>query len=499
MAGLGETCTHIAAVLFYLEALYRIEEVQTCTQQQCEWIIPASLKSVDYLPIKDIDFTSARGKKRKLDDTIDISETTKEVSVLSLSSKPTNIEMEQLFADLNLCGTKPAILSLIPKYSDNYIPKLSLSTFPQPLTSLYQSNYMKLEYHDLLNVCENISLEFTGEMAKSVESETRLQSKSKLWFKYQAGRVTASRMKAVCRTGITNPSQSLIKSICYPEAFSFTSKQTEWGCKHEKQAQEKYEKVTKPSHSNLQISENGLFINPQWPFIGASPDGVITCECCTKGVLEIKCPYCHREESIKSAAANSNNFCLVEQENSLYLDHSHAYFYQVQTQLFVCDVEYCDFCMCTFASDQDESTLHIERIYKDETFWDECLAKAKQFFMTCLLPELLGKWYTRPTVPQRDNSQCERAEQSSNSDQSNNMDQLQQIQQNQGTFCYCHGPDTGTMIGCDNKDCSIQWFHIKCLRIKESCIPKGKWYCPDCQKLPKFGKGKGKGTARKKF
>ena len=38
MAGLGETCTHIAAVLFYLEALYRIKEAQTCTQQQCDWI-----------------------------------------------------------------------------------------------------------------------------------------------------------------------------------------------------------------------------------------------------------------------------------------------------------------------------------------------------------------------------------------------------------------------------------------------------------------------------
>ena len=148
MAGLGETCTHIAAVLFYLVALYRIEEVQTCTQQQCEWIIPASLKSVDYLPIKDIDFTSAHGKKRKVDDTIDISETMKEVSVVSQSSKPTDIAMEQLFSDLNLCGTKPAILSLIPKYSDNYIPKLSFPTFPQPLTSLYQSRYMKLEYHD---------------------------------------------------------------------------------------------------------------------------------------------------------------------------------------------------------------------------------------------------------------------------------------------------------------------------------------------------------------
>ena len=182
--------THIAAVLFYLEALYRIEEVQTYTQQQCEWIIPSSLKSVDYLPIKDIDFTSARGKKRKLDDMIDISESTEEVSILANDSKPTDSEMEQFFANLNLCETKPAILSLIPKYSDAYVPKLSLCTLPQPLISLHKSDYIKLEYNDLLNVCEKVSLEFTSEMAKSVELETRLQSKSKLWFKFRAGRVT---------------------------------------------------------------------------------------------------------------------------------------------------------------------------------------------------------------------------------------------------------------------------------------------------------------------
>ena len=251
-------------------------------------------------------------------------------------------------------------------------------------------------------------------------------------------------------------------------------------------------KATKPSHNNLKISENGLFVNPQWPFIGASPDGIITCECCTRGVLEIKCPYCRREESIKSAAANDKHFCLIQQGSRLYLDHSHAYFYQVQTQLFVCDVEYCDFCVCTFASDQDESTLHIERIYRDETFWDECVAKVKPFFMTCLLPEILGKWYTRPSEPQSDNGQCEQAGQSSN-----DVPKLQQVHQNQRTFCYCHGPDTGLMIGCDNKDCRIQWFHTKCLDINKLSIPKGDWYCPDCQELPKF-KRKSKGKAKKK-
>ena len=40
--------------------------------------------------------------------------------------------------------------------------------------------------------------------------------------------------------------------------------------------------------------------------------------------------------------------------------------------------------------------LHTERIYKNEAFWLECISKAQQFFKTCLLPEILGKYYTRP-------------------------------------------------------------------------------------------------------
>ena len=63
MAGLGEACSHIAVVLFYLEALARMQGTNTCTQEECQWIIPSYLKTVEYLPIKDIDFTSAKGKR----------------------------------------------------------------------------------------------------------------------------------------------------------------------------------------------------------------------------------------------------------------------------------------------------------------------------------------------------------------------------------------------------------------------------------------------------
>ena len=57
------------------------------------------------------------------------------------------------------------------------------------------------------------------------------------------------------------------------------------------------------------------------------------------------------------------------------------------------DVSYCDICVCTFGA-QEELSIHIERIYKDDEFWNNCITKTKIFIINCLLPELLGNWYT---------------------------------------------------------------------------------------------------------
>lgn len=37
------------------------------------------------------------------------------------------------------------------------------------------------------------------------------------------------------------------------------------------------------------------------------------------------------------------------------------------------------------------------------------------------------------------------------------------------------------MIGCDNENCPIKWFHLRCVGLEKS--PEGSWYCPDCRKL----------------
>ena len=480
MAGQGETCTHVAAVLFYLKAICRMQGVETCTQKECGWLVPSYMKTVQYQAVKDIDFTSACGKKRKFDEMIedDSLQSSFDETTSSQGCPPTDSEMGELFEKLSLTGTKPAILSLVAPYSDKYVPKSSLDVFPKPLKCLQQPSYLQLPYHELLRICETVSIEVTDKMAKSLESETRSQSKCSLSFKHRAGRVTASCMKQVCHTDVTNPAQSLVKSICYPQELSFSRKQTDWGLKHKKVARELYLKAQKQHHNDLIVADSGLVINPQWPFVAATPDGIVDCKCCGKGVLEIKCPYSHRDESVESAASKDEKFCLKkDDEGSLHLDHGHSYYYQVQTQLFVCSVDYCDFCVCTFATTKDgDFPPYIEHIVRDNKSWETCIMKAKQFFATCLLPEVLENWYTRPAVTSADVC-C-------------STQNFVTSSQEQQVYCYCHGPEEGTMIACDNKACTIEWFHKKCLKMKS--VPLGKWYCPDCTKLPQFLKGKAK-------
>ena len=64
------------------------------------------------------------------------------------------------------------------------------------------------------------------------------------------------------------------------------------------------------------------------------------------------------------------------------------------------------------------------------------------------------------------------------------------VDPNEPTYCVCHQVSYGEMIGCDNLDCPIEWFHLPCIGI--SYPPKGKWYCPICTESLKKKVGKKK-------
>ena len=63
MAGLGEVCSHIAALLFAVETCNRLEKGTSCTSKPCAWLPPNMLK-VKFAPISDIDFSAPMTKPR---------------------------------------------------------------------------------------------------------------------------------------------------------------------------------------------------------------------------------------------------------------------------------------------------------------------------------------------------------------------------------------------------------------------------------------------------
>jgi len=193
-------------------------------------------------------------------------------------------------------------------------------------------------YEEINKVCDSIDVSITNEQVKLIESATRGQSKNRLWQRFRSGRITASKMRAVCHTSQSHPSHSLIMSICYP--FDVRSEATEWGCKHEKDALALFTDRISKCHQNVYIKSCGLFLSPEHPYIGASPDAIMTCDCCGISPVEIKCPFCIKS-SVLADAADDRRLCLIKDSKTgeLRLDENHNYYYQVQTQLGVCSLE----------------------------------------------------------------------------------------------------------------------------------------------------------------
>ena len=228
-------------------------------------------------------------------------------------------------------------------------------------------------------------------------------------------------MKSVCHTDLAAPSVSLIKQICYPQVFRFTTAGTRWGCDHEDVARKFYYECMEHNHSDFCCQESGLRIHEEYQFLAATPDGIIECECCGQGVLEIKCPYCIRDDEPDLA-----NFL-----NDGSLQKGHQHYYQIQTQMFVCNVDYGDFVVCTFKN--DVPTMLVERVYVDEDFLVEAIVQAGDFFTVAILPELLGRWYTRKVVMPE-----------ATIDDSRTSGYM---------YCYCKEEQGGEMACCDVENC----------------------------------------------
>ena len=140
-------------------------------------------------------------------------------------TETTQKEMNNFYKTISEAKTKPAILSVIPGYNKSYVPKETLQ-LPKPLTFLFHEENAKMSFKELMVLCEATKISISAVDCHNIEVETKAQSSSQVWFEQRAGRITASKFKSVCHTNPQKPSLSLVKTICYPTVYKFSSAAT---------------------------------------------------------------------------------------------------------------------------------------------------------------------------------------------------------------------------------------------------------------------------------
>ena len=132
MAGLGEGCSHISALMFVLEANTKMQNNVSCTSQLCSWL-PPSMQKVEYAPISRIDFSTPAKKRKSMmnDGSVEMYKSAAvpaSSSSISKVPKPTQDELDDLYRQLESIGRKPVLLSILPGYCDKFVPECEVGT-----------------------------------------------------------------------------------------------------------------------------------------------------------------------------------------------------------------------------------------------------------------------------------------------------------------------------------------------------------------------------------
>ncbi|XP_052271822.1 uncharacterized protein LOC127872536 [Dreissena polymorpha] len=147
-------------------------------------------------------------------------------------------------------------------------------------------DYLKLTPEE--NFLERILVtKISSAVVVDIEKKTLGQSTNKLWIEERSKRIPSSMFGKICKSTQRTDKHELARSLI--ETREIKAAPLEHGRKHESVAVTKFmEDTGKTVHSC------GLVVAEQYPFLAASPDGVID----KTHLVEVKCPYTARDKPI---------------------------------------------------------------------------------------------------------------------------------------------------------------------------------------------------------
>ncbi|MEE6517973.1 hypothetical protein FKM82_028619 [Ascaphus truei] len=222
----------------------------------------------------------------------------------------------------------------------------------------------------------------------NIERETVGQSENSTWHEWRQNRITASLAHQISHSRFANQQseevpKSYLKAVLGTGARVQTAAMT-WGVKNERAAVRAYERLaSERAGGPVKVDDCGLFIHPGKNWLAASPDGIVKDGRTGKtlGILEVKCPYKHRENTVREACAD-RYFCLRLDGESYTLRTDHAYYTQVQCQLAATGQRVADFVVYT------KKETAVVPVRFDPKFWEDTEPKLERFYTKGVLPLL---------------------------------------------------------------------------------------------------------------
>lgn len=180
------------------------------------------------------------------------------------------------------------------------------------------------------------------------------------------------------------PENYIVKEIMGTSSFH-GNVSTRYGNEHESVAKKLYIEKVKPFHTKFKVNKCGMLVSQENPLIRATPDGIVSCKCCGSGLLEIKCPFTSGYlTGIELAQIPGYHVTTTGEDGKVQLKLSSPWYTQIQTQLGVSGLPWCDFVMFT------QKDITVERIFFDKSMFSENEKKAMKCYNRFVLPKLLA-------------------------------------------------------------------------------------------------------------
>ena len=206
-----------------------------------------------------------------------------------------------------------------------------------------------------------------------IERNTKQQSDSKEWYENREWRITASNFGSICKATEKRDVQKMAEYMLNPPKLS--CKSVVHGKTYEKVAKSKFEELI-----GLKIEPCGVFVNHEFPFLAATPDGLVG----KTEIVEIKCPFKGKDSAIEPGILFP--FLIYDEENKITLKETHSYMYQIQGQLGISKKNCCIFIVYT------HKELFYQRIYFNrEMFENQILPKTTEFYEQVFKPFIASK------------------------------------------------------------------------------------------------------------